>query len=79
MLRRKGVSKSGLGWDVAATAAAQPTRPIVEVFTEIGGFSKYRLAKAFLRWTRDHKAADLTGDERRRWMKLIEAINAALK
>ena len=74
------VAKSDFGWDIAATAAAQPGRPIVDIFAdEIVNFSKYRLAKAFLRWTRDHEAAELSEDERRRWKKLIEAINAALK
>jgi predicted ATPase/energy-coupling factor transporter ATP-binding protein EcfA2 len=74
------VAKNDLGWDVAATAAAQPARPIVDIFTaEIADFSKYRLAKAFLRWTRDHEAKELSDDERRQWKKLIEAINAALK
>jgi hypothetical protein len=73
------VAKSELGWDVAAAAAAQPARPIVDVFNaQISGFSKYRLAKAFLRWTRHHEAGDLSDDERRQWKKLIEAINAAL-
>lgn len=74
------LAKDKLGWDVVATATAQPARPIVDIFeAEVPGFSKYRLAKAFLRWTRDHKAGDLTGDERLQWTKLIEAINAALK
>lgn len=74
------VAKSTLGWDVAATASAQPTRPIVDVFAaEVSDFSKYRLAKAFLRWARDHDAGALADDERRQWKKLIEAINAALK
>jgi predicted ATP-dependent endonuclease of OLD family len=76
------VAKSDLGWDVTSTAAAQPARPIVDIFAaEIGAgaFSKYRLAKAFVRWTRDHRAADLSDDERRRWKKLIDLINAALK
>jgi len=74
------VAKSDLGWDVTATAGAQPARPIVDIFAaEITGFSKYKLAKAFLRWTRDHKAGDLSDDEQRQWKKLIEAINAALK
>ena len=60
------VAKSQLGWDISATAAAQPARPIVDIFTaEAPNFSKYRLAKAFLRWTRDHKADDITADERR--------------
>jgi hypothetical protein len=74
------VAKSDLGWDITATAAAQPGRAIVDIFAaEIANFSKYRLAKAFLRWTRDHEASELSEDERRRWKKLIEAINAALK
>lgn len=74
------IAKSDLGWNVVATATAQPERPIVEAFaTEVGDFSKYRLAKAFLRWSRDHEAKDLSDDERRQWKKLIEAINTALK
>jgi predicted ATPase len=74
------VAKDDLGWDITATAAAQPGRPIVDIFAaEISDFSKYRLSKAFLRWTRDHAASDLSDDERRQWKKLIEAINAALK
>jgi len=73
------LAKSQLGWDVVVTATAQPARPLVDIFeAEVHGFSKYRLAKAFLRWTREHKAEDLTGDERQQWKKLIEAINAAL-
>lgn len=74
------IAKGDLKWDVSATAAAQPGRPIAEIFSaEASGFSKYRLAKAFLRWTRDHQASDLTEDERRQWKKLIEIINSALK
>jgi predicted ATP-dependent endonuclease of OLD family len=74
------VAKNDLGWDVIAISTAQPARPIVDIFVaEIAGFSKYRLAKAFVRWTRDHAAADLTDDERRCWRKLIGLINAALK
>jgi energy-coupling factor transporter ATP-binding protein EcfA2 len=75
-----GLAKGQLGWDITPTAAAQPARPIVDIFeAEVTGFSKYRLAKAFLRWTRDHKAGDLTGDERLQWKKLIEAVNIALE
>lgn len=74
------IAKVALGWDVTATAAVQPARPIVDIFAAgIGGFSKYKLAKEFVRWTRDHAAADLTDDERRRLKKLIDLINAALK
>jgi predicted ATP-dependent endonuclease of OLD family len=75
-----GVAKEDLGWDVSAKAAEQPKRPIVDLFdAEITGFSKYKLAKAYLRWTRDHKADDLTNDELVQWEALTAKINAALK
>jgi len=74
------VARVDLGWDVAATASSQPQRPVTEIFAgEIGDFSKYRLAKAFVRWTRDHSAGDLSDQERNQWKKLIGAINTALK
>ena len=74
------VALDDLGWDVAAKAAAQETRPLVDVFAdEIADFSKYRLAKAFLRWAREHEASDLTGEERKQWVTLVTTINRALK
>lgn len=73
------VAKTSLGWDVAEAAAKQLNRPIVDVFSSVEGFSKYKLAKAFLRWTREHTANDLTAEERNQWQGLIAAINKALK
>jgi hypothetical protein len=74
------VGKNRLGWDVANAAAEQRDRSIVELFTnEITDFSRYKLAKAFLRWTRDHNASDLSEDERAAWKRLIEKINVTLK
>jgi hypothetical protein len=75
------VAKTYLTWDVATTANAQPARPIVDIFAaEIGKeFSKYKLAKMFLKWARDHKVDDLTEDERAQAAKLIGAINKVLK
>jgi len=73
------VAKEALAWDVSEVALAQPKRPIVDVFTAVKEFSKYRLAKAFLRWSRDHTADDLTQTEREQWIKMIGAINAAMK
>jgi energy-coupling factor transporter ATP-binding protein EcfA2 len=68
------------GWDVSAKALAQPARPIVDLFTkEVTGFSKYKLAKAFVRWTRDNDASKLTSDERSQFGKLIATINSRLK
>ena len=76
------VAKTDLGWDIAVTANQQPARPIIDIFTkEIGKrtFSKYHLAKAFLRWTQGHEAADLTDVERNSWVKLIKRANRALR
>ena len=61
-------------------ATKQPKRAIADIFaTEISDFSKYRLAKAYLRWTREHSASDLTEDERNSWVKLIYRVNRALR
>ena len=76
------VAKTDLGWDIEETAGRQPARPVVDIFTkEIGKetFSKYQLAKAFLRWTREHEAADLTEVERTQWKEFIKTINKALR
>lgn len=73
------VAVDKIGWDVTATAAAQPKRPIVDIFTkEITGFSKYKLAKAFLTWLTDHGWNDLTADEQQSWTKLFAAINKGI-
>ena len=74
------VAQSELGWDITKEAAKQPQRPIVDIFAaQIADFSKYRLAKAYLRWTRERSAADLTEDERNSWVELIKRVNGALK
>lgn len=74
------VAKSELKWDVEQTAATQAGRPVVDLLaSEIKDFSKYRLAKAFLRWCRSHQASDLTEDERNQWASLFKAVNEALK
>lgn len=74
------VALNDLGWDVTTSAAAQDARPIVDIFAaEIANFSKYKLAKAFLRWARAHEASDLTEEERKQWTVLVGAINKALK
>ncbi|WP_256004948.1 AAA family ATPase [Pedobacter deserti] len=66
--------------DVSATASAQPNRSIVDIFTsEIPRFSKYKLAKAFVNWTRSNTVASLTQAEKQQWQKLFQSINKALK
>ena len=74
------IAQSELGWDVTKVTNTQPKRPIVDIFAaEISDFSKYRLAKAYLRWTRDHNASDLTEGERSSWVEIIKRVNRALK
>ncbi|MCY4081697.1 MAG: AAA family ATPase [Caldilineaceae bacterium] len=75
------IAKSDLKWDVSTVANDHRKQPILNIFAnEIGNdtFSKYKLAKAFLRWTRDHEATDLTEIERNQWKTLINKINKAL-
>lgn len=74
------IAKEQLGWDVSEIAQKQPKRPIVDVFTAAikSDFSKFKLAKAFIRWTKEHTLADLTSNEVRLAETLIAKINKAL-
>jgi predicted ATP-dependent endonuclease of OLD family len=74
------IAKNDLGWDISATAASQPARPIIDIFTkEITSFSKYKLVKAYLQWVSRNDASALTPDEQRWWKNIIGLINKALK
>lgn len=74
------VARDVLGWDVVDLVAQRPGQPLVDLFaSEVTDFSKYKLAKAFVRWTREHDASALSADERAAWVKLVVAINSALK
>ena len=74
------VAKSDLGWDVAAAAAAAPAQGIVSIFEHsIADFSKYKLAKAFLRWTRGHTLADLRIHERKAFAQMFAHVSKVLK
>lgn len=73
------VAKDDLGWDVTATASAQPGRPLVGILAnEITGFSKYKLVRAFIRWLSAHEITDLTSAEQSGAGKLLADINKAL-
>ncbi|GAA3661175.1 hypothetical protein GCM10022237_21330 [Nocardioides ginsengisoli] len=73
------VARDDLGWDVSATASQQPARRIVDIFVaEIADFSKYRLARAFLRWLSKHDVTDLTVDEQSGIEALFVGANKAL-
>lgn len=61
-------------------ADSQPNRSIVSIFSrEVPNFSKYNLAKAFIKWCKDHDSSHLAANEVDDWKKLIESINKALK
>lgn len=73
------IAKDDLGWDVNAIATQQPKRRIIDIFeAEITGFSKYRLARAFIRWMSAHDITDLTPDEQAAVEALFAAANKAL-
>lgn len=74
------IVKSEYGVDLLEKSKQQAGRPIVELFSnEVDGFSKYKLAKAYIRWTRNHSSEDLNANEVSQWKKLIGAINKSLK
>ena len=74
------VAKDEFGWDINDTAESQPGRPVIKIFdSEVKGFSKYKLAKAYIRWTSSHEATDLGADELNNWVRMIDLINKALK
>lgn len=74
------IVKSEYGKDTSAIASSQPTRPIIDIFTqEVTDFSKYKLAKAYVRWTRANDASALTTQEQTGWKNLIQQVNKVLK
>lgn len=75
------VAKNKLGWDVNEKSKQQKNRPIIDIFKEEIGkdFSKYKLAKQFLRWSAEHKFSDLANNEQEVVIKLIDKINRALR
>lgn len=61
-------------------ADSQPSRSIVSIFAkEVPNFSKYDLAKAFIRWCKDNDSSKLSTDEVEGWKSLISDVNKALK
>lgn len=75
-----GIAKSEFEKDVSEVANKQADRSIVSIFkNQIKQFSKYRLAKAFVRWSRDNDAKALSEKERESFSALIAAVNNALK
>ena len=74
------IVKSDFGNDLLEKSEQQSDRPIVELFSsEVKEFSKYKMAKAYIRWTRSHTYEDLNKNEISQREKLFESINKSLK
>ncbi|MBQ8541664.1 MAG: AAA family ATPase [Clostridia bacterium] len=75
------IAKDQCGWDAIAVAKTQAKRPIVDVLKSVAkaDFSKYKLSKAFIRWSRDHGLNDLQPHEIAQAGQLIEKINKSLQ
>lgn len=76
------IADSELGWNITTPAQNHPNRSIAEILdNEVKHQTqpKYKLAKAFLRWAREHDASHLTPAELDQWNTLISNINKALK
>lgn len=73
------IAKDDPGWDVGAKALEQPSRRIVDIFrAEIADFSKYKLARAFIRWLATHDISALAPDELDAVTALFADINKSL-
>lgn len=74
------IAKEQCGWDAIEVAQTQGKRPIVNILESVAkkDFSKYKLAKAFIRWSREHDLDDLKPTEIAQAEKLIEKVNKAL-
>lgn len=74
------IVKSEYKIDCKKTSDEQPNRPIIDIFSnEVPEFSKYHLAKKYIKWTRENEAKDLKSSELTNWKKLIITINKVLK
>lgn len=75
-----GIVKKEYNVDTKATSDSQPNRPIIDIFSaEVPDFSKYKLAKMYIKWTKENEAKNLKPTELANWKKLIQQVNKSLK
>lgn len=73
------IAREELGWDSVATVQSQPSRPLMEILVaEHPGASKWKLARAFVKWLSANGTAALDPSEREAWHSLSTAVNKAL-
>ena len=75
------IAKSEYQIDLSQTMAKNPNRSLGEILIEVNSpeLTKYKLAKSFIRWSRDNSAENLSQEERESWIELIKRINKVLK
>ncbi|WP_235674135.1 MULTISPECIES: AAA family ATPase [unclassified Paracoccus (in: a-proteobacteria)] len=71
------VAKDELGHELPAVAG-HASRSMASIL-KAEKLSKYQLAKAFVRWCRNHSLDDLLEEERAAWATLFAKVNGALK
>ena len=75
-----GIVKKEYGVDTKTISDSQPNRPIIDIFSaEVPNFSKYKLAKMYIKWTKENEAKKLKPTELANWKKLIQQVNKSLK
>ncbi|MET4705860.1 AAA family ATPase [Frigoribacterium sp. UYMn621] len=73
------IARDDLGWDSLATVQSQRSRPLMEILVaEHPGASKWKLARAFVKWLSANGTAALDASEREAWRSLSDAVNKAL-
>ena len=73
------IVKTEYGTDLSELAAKHPEKPVLEIFTdEITDFSKYALAKAYVKWTSTHDANALKKEELAAWNSFVQQVNKVL-
>lgn len=73
------IARDRCGWDVEQIAASQPQRRLVDILTmEASGFSKLKLARAFMTWLGENGFKGLTTDEQEAVTKFFVTVNKAL-
>lgn len=73
------IARDELGWDSVATVQSQPSRPLMEILVaEHPGASKWKLARAFVKWLSANGTAALDTSEREAWDSLSTDVNKAL-
>lgn len=74
------IVKDEYGVDLKEQSQSQSSRPIIDIFSEsVPDFSKYKLAKLFIKWSKDNEVSELEDIEIENFSKLFIDVNKVLK